>query len=325
MHILLQNSGILMLRQRRCSVQNKILGCDWLQIPRVTPQMTRTSASAVPTHSEEMPVKQISSTITFHSCDNMHKSLTPTERNATKPLLLLLPWLGSRSHAVSKYREVYFQLGFDVLTVESKLIHFLWPRYGLSYAAEVLSLLQQQTFSSRPLFVHCFSVGGYTFTQMLRHMTEDPQQYAAVMSRIKGHIYDSLVIGSLQHMAVGVAQMIHTNPMIQLLLKRSTMLYFSTLKGCTVDYYDTAVNLFWKAPLKSPALFFYCENDVLSDHVSLKKLLEVWRQAGVSVFEKGWKKSIHAGHLRTHQQQYLDTLHHFLQGLQIQIPLKSKL
>lgn len=325
MHFLLRNSGVLMLRQQRYSMRNKTVGCSWELIHRVSPQRAQISAPDPFPHSEEMPVKQISSTITFHSSGNTHKSLTPTERNAAKPLLLLLPWLGSQSHTVSKYRDVYFQLGFDVLTVESKLSHFLWPRCGLSYAAEVLNLLQQQTFSSRPLLVHCCSVGGYTFTQMMHHMTQNPQQYAAVMERIKGHIYDSLVNGSVERMATGIAQVASRNPMIQSVIMRTTMLYFSTLKGYTVDYYDSAVNLFWTAPLKSPALFYYCENDVLSDHVTLKKMLEVWRQAGVSVFEKCWKNSVHVGHLRTHQQQYLDALHHFLQGLHIQTSLKSKL
>lgn len=37
----------------------------------------------------------------------------------TKPLLLMLPWLGSRPHAVAKYCEIYFRTGFDVLIVES--------------------------------------------------------------------------------------------------------------------------------------------------------------------------------------------------------------
>lgn len=39
----------------------------------------------------------------------------------SKPLMLMLPWLGSRPQAVAKYCEIYFRTGFDVLVVESEV------------------------------------------------------------------------------------------------------------------------------------------------------------------------------------------------------------
>lgn len=39
----------------------------------------------------------------------------------TKPLMLMLPWLGSRPQAVDKYCEIYFRTGFDVIVVESEV------------------------------------------------------------------------------------------------------------------------------------------------------------------------------------------------------------
>lgn len=38
-----------------------------------------------------------------------------------KPLMLMLPWLGSRPQAMTKYCEIYFRTGFDVLAVESEV------------------------------------------------------------------------------------------------------------------------------------------------------------------------------------------------------------
>lgn len=38
-----------------------------------------------------------------------------------KPLMLMLPWLGSRPKAVAKYCEIYLRTGFDVLVVESEV------------------------------------------------------------------------------------------------------------------------------------------------------------------------------------------------------------
>lgn len=80
---------------------------------------------------------------------------------------------------------------------------FLWPRWGLDRGKVLLELLQSESFKTRPLLVHAFSIGGYTFAQLLIHITEDKQKYQAVTNRIKGQVYDSLVVGSLDHMAIG--------------------------------------------------------------------------------------------------------------------------
>lgn len=50
-----------------------------------------------------------------------------------KPLMLMLPWLGSRPQAVAKYCEIYFRTGFDVLVVESEVraISILNPNIDL--------------------------------------------------------------------------------------------------------------------------------------------------------------------------------------------------
>uniref|UniRef100_A0A672MD48 Si:dkey-5i3.5 n=1 Tax=Sinocyclocheilus grahami TaxID=75366 RepID=A0A672MD48_SINGR len=120
-----------------------------------------------------------------------------------KPILLMLPWLGSRPQAIAKYCDIYFRTGFDVLIVESAVSQFLWPRWGLEYGGHVLELLESECFSQRPLLVHAFSIGGYTFGQVLVHVAKDTQRYQGLTNRIRGHIYDSLVMGSLEHMANG--------------------------------------------------------------------------------------------------------------------------
>ncbi|MGH0142900.1 UNVERIFIED_CONTAM: hypothetical protein FKN15_047833 [Acipenser sinensis] len=223
--------------------------------------------------------KRISKTITFYK--NESKAASMLQQNGPKPLLLLLPWLGSRPHAVDKYREIYFRQGFDVLTVESKTSHFLWPRWGLDYGAQVLELLQSDSFVSCPLLLHAFSIGGYTFSQMMVHISKNAQQYKSVTDMIKGQIYDSLIIGSVEKMAEGVSKMFF--PSLQGLVQWSTLLYFRVLEGYTVDYYNAAIE-------------------------------KRWQQQGITVVYKAWKDSRHAGHLRQHPQEYLATLHQFLQS-----------
>lgn len=89
------------------------------------------------------------------------------------------------------------------LFVLHKVQAFLWPRWGLDHSKKLLELLQSERFVSRPLLVHAFSIGGYTFAQLLVHVSQDTQKHQPLIQRIKGQVYDSLVVGSLETMATG--------------------------------------------------------------------------------------------------------------------------
>ena len=52
------------------------------------------------------------------------RSQTPTSEQH-RPLMLMLPWMGSRPQAVAKYCEIYFRTGFDVLVVETE-VRTMW-------------------------------------------------------------------------------------------------------------------------------------------------------------------------------------------------------
>ncbi|XP_014905144.1 uncharacterized protein LOC106958010 isoform X2 [Poecilia latipinna] len=239
-----------------------------------------------------------------------------------KPLMLMLPWLGSRSQAVTKYCEIYFRTGFDVLVVESEVKDFLWPRWGLERGKTLLELLQSEPLVTRPLLIHAFSIGGYTFAQLLVHISQDKQLYQAVINRIKGQVYDSLVVGSVEHMATGLGKTLY--PRWESLIVQSSMLYFRIFKHQTVDYFNASIDTFYNTPVKAPALIFFCENDPLSDAPSVEKLVEYWQNLGMDVTAKKWEVSTHAGHLRRHPQEYLSTLNTFLHSLHI-VPLKAKM
>ncbi|XP_008294698.1 transmembrane protein 53-like isoform X2 [Stegastes partitus] len=239
-----------------------------------------------------------------------------------KPLMLMLPWLGSRPQSVAKYCEIYFRTGFDVLVVESEVKEFLWPRWSLDRGKNLLELLQSDRFVSRPLVVHAFSIGGFTFAQMLVHISRDTQKYQPLAERIKGQVYDSLVVGSLETMATGLAKTVF--PRWDRLVKKISLLYFDIFKKQTVDYFNVGIDAFWNSPITAPALFFFCENDVMSDARTLEELIDYWRKRGIDVTAKKWEDSTHAGHLKRHPQEYLTSVDVFLQSLRIG-PLKAKM
>ncbi|XP_017578284.1 uncharacterized protein si:dkey-5i3.5 isoform X1 [Pygocentrus nattereri] len=260
--------------------------------------------------------------ITFYVNENTVNPAAAGRSGQPKPLLLLLPWLGSRPQAQAKYCEMYLRTGFDVLVVETEVGRFLWPRWGLEYGTELLQLLESERFSQRHLLVHAFSIGGYTFAQMLVHMAKDAQRYQGVTSRIRGQIYDSLVMGSLERMAIGVSRTVF--PRVGSVVKGASLLYFHIFKRQTVDYFNMGIDAFWNTPVTAPALFFFCQNDALCDADSMEEMLEHWRKQGITLMSKKWEESIHAGHLRAHPQEYVSILENFLYSLSM-VPLKSKI
>ncbi|XP_056273570.1 transmembrane protein 53-A [Pseudoliparis swirei] len=250
-------------------------------------------------------------------------SLSPTQVSKDhKPLMLMLPWLGSRPQAVGKYCEIYFRTGYDVLVVESEVQEFLWPRWGLENGKRLLELLQSERFVSRPLLVHAFSIGGYTFAQLLVHLSQDTNKYQALTQRIKGQIYDSLVVGSVETMATGLAKTVF--PRGETLVRQISLLYFHMFRRQTVDYFNTSIEAFWNSPVTAPALFFFCENDLLSNPRAVEELIDHWRKRGIDLTAKKWEDSTHAGHLKRHQKEYLTTLEMFLHSLHLS-PLKAKM
>ncbi len=113
-------------------------------------------------------------------------------------------------------------------------------------------------------------------------------------------------------------------PRWEMLVKQVSLLYFGMFKRQTVDYFNAGIDAFWNTPITVPALFFFCENDALSDPRATEELIEHLRKRGMDITAKKWEDSTHAGHLKRHQQEYLTTLHSFLHSLSI-TPLKAKM
>ncbi|TNN58410.1 Transmembrane protein 53 [Liparis tanakae] len=231
----------------------------------------------------------------------------------SRPLLLFFSWLGARPVAVGKYRDLYLDRGMDVLLVQSKVTHFLWPRWGLDYGLEVLEVLERPQFSGRALLVHASSIGGFTFTQTLAHIARGGRRHAEVGRRVTGHIYDSLVVGTREHMAIGLGKTLF--PRLESLVKHAAMLYFWLFKSHTADLYDDSIQLFHDIPITAPALFFFSENDALCNTADLETLIDHWRERGVAVESRKWKESKHAAHMRCHPDDYISTLERFLNSL----------
>lgn len=162
------------------------------------------SAAVCPTFPVS-PSAEASSTLFSDSPSNTSVSYQKQSysSSASRPLLVFFSWLGAQPGGMAKYWDLYLDRGMDVLLVQSSVMHFLWPRWGLEYGLEVLKILENPPFAGRVMLVHASSIGGYTFTQILTHIVQEPKKHGGLAQRMMGHIYDSLVVGTLEHMAIG--------------------------------------------------------------------------------------------------------------------------
>ncbi|XP_030198401.1 uncharacterized protein LOC115532662 [Gadus morhua] len=167
--------------------------------------------------------------------------------------------------------------------------------------------------AATPLLVHAVSIGGYTFSTMLSHLAQGPERYARITERVRGHVYDSMVAGSLEHMAAGLGKTLF--PRLEFLVRNAALFFFWLFRRHTADFYDSGVHVFRNNPVRAPALFFFCDNDVMCDPVAMETVMELWRGRGVAVDRRRWPVSVHAAHLRCHRDEYLAALEAFLSSL----------
>ncbi|XP_023140543.2 uncharacterized protein LOC111578152 [Amphiprion ocellaris] len=289
--------------------------------PQARCPLSSLSSSALPLNDSSSAVASSSPLLSDSPSHTPVSSQNQSHSASTsRPLLVFFSWLGARPAAVAKYRDLYLDRGMDVLLVQSSVMHFLWPRWGLDYGLEILNVLEEPQFSQRAVLVHASSIGGYTFTQILTHIAQGPHKHSCLEQRVIGHIYDSLVVGSLEHMAVGLGKTLM--PRIEGFIRNTAMLYFWLFKSYTANFYENSIQVFHNSPITAPALFFFSENDAMCNFIVLEKVIDLWKKRGVAVESRKWKESIHAAHMRCHPEDYLSTLQHFLNSLPIP-PIKS--
>ena len=246
------------------------------------------------------------------------------------PLVLFFPWLGATSGAIAKYCELYHQKGWDVLLVKSTAKHFLFPPNAKVLVAELGKyILSNEVEEERTDFiVHSMSIGAFIYTVFMIEIQEKVDKYQNFRSKLRGQIFDSIVIGGLKHMRKGVASSVTTNPLAGLSIRGLMSVYLFLSKKYTTDYYDYSVNFFHDHPMIVPTLLYYSLNDEFSDPDAITNLIGTWRaeHPRMDVTYKRWSKSTHTGHLRHHRQEYTTELTHFLVKIKIiDVHMKSNL
>jgi len=127
----------------------------------------------------------LSQNLTFYSCNSV-------ETDEKRPLLVLFAWLFAKERHLDKYRKLYIQKGFDVLTVKIQVLDFLIPSRGSHIVAQNIVDFLRDHDSKYPTFIfHAFSVGAYQMGEVFVHLRKYENQTVLdkTQQSLKGNVF----------------------------------------------------------------------------------------------------------------------------------------
>ncbi|XP_052793002.1 uncharacterized protein LOC128226928 [Mya arenaria] len=244
-------------------------------------------------------------------------------------LVILFGFYGAPLKVIKNYSNMYHSYGYDVLYVKSSLKHFSWPKNSKVLVKSLLQYIKSNCQSYGDIVVHAFSMGAYNFTVLMGEMYDQPTAYGDIQSRIRAVVYDSLTVGTLKDMAVGVGMGASENFIVRKTIPALMNLYFWLTHSHTVTFYDYYISLFKQKPLNVPTLVFSCKNDPISDYQVVEKMVDSWgRTFNFPITHRCWETSRHAAHYQVHKEEYTQYVDRFLftvPGLTHHMKVKSKI
>lgn len=248
----------------------------------------------------------------------------PLPEGKSRPLAVLLTWLAAREKHIEKYRNLWLQKGFDVLTVKMDPHQLLLPKYGsIPLIQDVVRFLYSVSSVYPDFVLHCFSVGAYQFGEILNHLNDpefmktirkesksDRDPKAAIEQAIKGIIFDSAV--NLDGVATGVSRAMTANPVLCKSLEVAIRGHMILSHPVATKYYERASEFAHGNYLtEAPALLIASNKDLIGAPYMSEKMMEQWRNNGVSVTMKTFEDSGHVQHMHQYPSEYkaqIDTL-----------------
>lgn len=230
--------------------------------------------------------------------------------DSSKPMVILLSWMGASRKNLDKYRAYYEGLNYEVHMIFNGLRTSFLPLASRAQAKRVEKLIASQP-EERAVFVHAFSIGTGIYGLLIDQLKGDMEKMERIRKQIAGVIFDS---GPAPIFPRDVAKGLHTVcPSVSKAVWEITAkaMFFVTQARKSFERSENALR---GLQGNSPQLYFYSLDDkVIPDiHHAIGDFMEKNRQRGMEVYQKWWDKSVHASHFKLHQEEYLQSLQRFL-------------
>mmetsp|Transcript_6025 Transcript_6025/g.18159 ORF Transcript_6025/g.18159 Transcript_6025/m.18159 type:complete len:330 (-) Transcript_6025:126-1115(-) len=227
--------------------------------------------------------------------------------SSTKPVVVILSWMGASHKNVEKYVEFYRQKGYDVYFYLNNMAHAMVPIESKRQASRVLETISSIP-SDRPVFVHAFSIGtgiyGYVLDMMKKQKRNADNIAGVIFDSGPSMIFPADVAKALYMMCPNVSKKVWN------MVANS---FFSVTQARR--NFSVAEEALKKLQLpKAPQLYMYSLDDKIINEVgeNIGHFIEANKKVGAEVFSKVWEKSKHATHMRYHPEEYMDNVSQFL-------------
>lgn len=234
----------------------------------------------------------------------------PFSGDPTVPIVVMLSWMGASKKHLAKYTKFYEDMGYEVHCVLNGLRTAMLPRASREQAEKVERLIAAQP-DGRPVFVHAFSIGTGIYGLVLDRVGGDLERLEALKRRVAGVVFDS---GPAPIFPRDVAKGLHTVcPMISKAVWEPIAGAFFAVTRARKSF-GKSEDALANNQFPSPQLYFYSLDDkvIPNVHHAIEGFIEKNQQLGVEVYNKWWKNSVHACHLKMHQEEYIANLEKFV-------------
>jgi len=256
---------------------------------------------------------------------------TNIERRVSQsdPLVLIFGLAGATHKNLSKYSDVYRELGCDTLQYILPT-RFIFKHSDQTHEAveDVARYLRRRGVSS-PLLIHCLSdTGVMTFQGLsIASMIHGAPFYP------QGIVWDSCpgprpkvtiprgmvlcIINWLSRMRDGMSMVEAVRSSSDDFYHLAWRNYLRRLRGeeTVISTMDNVWTGYWARDLNCHLheLFLYSKTDFYTPYKHLEtEVIPVRQSKSKSLIVKRWDKSPHVGHLRAHKTEYKQNIEHFL-------------
>ncbi|KAI1285093.1 Transmembrane protein 53 [Halotydeus destructor] len=231
-----------------------------------------------------------------------------------RPLLLLFGWLFSQDRHLDRYRKLYYQQGFDVLTIQNTTLRLLFPTHGVHVTChQVVDFLRDHHHSYPYILVHGFSVGGYTFCEFLLELEKDAKLNEVILDKMKGMIMDSGV--DADDFALGLGRALTNNLVVAKVIQILAAMFLFLFYFTSTIHYKTASKMAHDLKIRCPALLIVSKVDQAGSLESNQRVANDMKRKDISVTVKVFESSEHVSHMHKYPDEYEKTMLDFVESV----------
>ena len=201
------------------------------------------------------------------------------DKGGGRKLAVICGWMGAKDRQLRVYQEYYHRKKFDTLSFACGPQHIIMPSHASKTMASVCDEVVSLNYDT--LVFHHFSMGGYLFGQMLRHLQANEDKRRALVDKIAVQVFDSPP--DFSGIAKGVAQSMGKSGLVANaveLLMRAYLFVSSSTAGVE---HRAASKAFHTNAITAPSLWFYSRSDPVANYEDCEIVIDTWKKKGTHV------------------------------------------